>query len=74
MRGSRTGVCTYRIERSLAEKLYHPDVYSKINLSVLRELTSGYALVLYENCFRYVDIGHTAWWDVDVFRKLVAVE
>ena len=70
----KNGVCTYRIERSLAEKLYHPDVYSKINLSVLRELTSGYALVLYENCFRYVDIGHTAWWDVDVFRKLMAVD
>ena len=70
----KNGVCTYRIERSLAEKLYHPDVYSKINLSVLREMTSGYALVLYENCFRYVDIGHTAWWDVGVFRKLMAVD
>jgi len=68
------GVCTYRYERSLAEKLYHPDVYSKINLSVLREMNSAHALVLYENCYRYVDIGHTAWWDVDVFRKLMAVD
>lgn len=68
------GVCTYRYERSLAEKLYHPDVYSKINLSVLREMNSAHALVLYENCYRYVDIGHTAWWDVDMFRKLMAVD
>ncbi|WP_386630659.1 replication initiation protein [Sulfitobacter geojensis] len=68
------GVCTYRYEQSLAEKLYHPDVYSKINLSVLREMKSAHALVLYENCYRYVDIAHTPWWDVDVFRKLMSVD
>jgi plasmid replication initiation protein len=70
----KDGECTYRYERALAEKLYHPDVYSKINLSVLREMNSAHALVLYENCYRYVDIGHTAWWDVDLFRKLMAVD
>lgn len=70
----KDGECTYRYERALAEKLYHPDVYSKINLSVLREMNSAHALVLYENCYRYVDIGHTAWWDVEVFRKLMAVD
>ena len=68
------GVCTYRYERALAEKLYHPDVYSKINLSVLREMNSAHALVLYENCYRYVDIAHTPWWDVDMFRKLMSVD
>lgn len=68
------GVCTYRYEQALAEKLYHPDVYSKINLSVLREMNSSHALVLYENCYRYVDIAHTPWWDVDVFRKLMSVD
>ena len=31
----RKGVCSYRYDRSLAEKLYHPDVYSKINLKTL---------------------------------------
>lgn len=68
------GVCTYRYEQALAEKLYHPDVYSKINLSVLREMNSAHALVLYENCYRYIDIAHTPWWDVDVFRKLMSVD
>lgn len=68
------GTCTYRYERALAEKLYHPDVYSKINLSVLREMNSAHALVLYENCYRFEGIGHTAWWDVEVFRKLMAVD
>jgi hypothetical protein len=68
------GVCTYRYERALAEKLFHPDVYSKINLSVLRDMNSAHALVLYENCYRYVDISHTPWWDVDTFRKLMSVD
>lgn len=70
----RAGVCTYRYDKGLAEKLKHPDIYSKINLSVIRELRSSHALVLYENCYRYVDIGHTGWWDLDVFRKLMSVD
>ena len=68
--------CTYSYHRALAEKLYHPDVYSKINLSVLKEMNSTHALVLYENCYRYLGTSHgrTAIWDVDVFRKLMAVD
>ena len=68
------GVCTYRYEQSLAEKLFHPDIYSKINLSALRNLRSSHALVLYENCLRYVGIGQTPVWDLALFRKLMAVE
>lgn len=68
------GVCTYRYERALAEKLYHPDMYSKINLSVLREMNSSHSLVLYENCHRYLGTGQTAVWDIDVFRRLMGVE
>lgn len=68
------GTCTYRYERALAEKLYHPDVYSKINLSVLRDMKSSHSLVLYENCHRYLGAGQTAIWELDVFRKLMSVE
>ena len=72
--GIRNGVCSYAFSASMAEKLYHPDMYSKINLSVLREMKSAHALVLYENCHRYFRIVHTPWWDVDVFRKLMSVD
>lgn len=68
------GVCTYRYEQSLAEKLYHPEIYSKINLSVLRNLRSSHALVLFENCNRYIGSGQTPVWDLGIFRKLMAVE
>ena len=70
----RKGVCSYRYDRSLAEKLYHPDVYSKINLSVIRGMKSSYALILYENCYRFLDIGKTGWWDLSTFRKIMGVD
>ena len=70
----RKGVCTYRYDKSLAEKLKNPDIYAKISLSVVREIRSVHALVLYENCYRYVNIGHTPKWDIDVFRKLMGVD
>lgn len=68
------GVCTYRYDRGLAEKLHHPEIYSKINLSILRNMRSSYALVLYENCLRYIGVGQTPVWDLALFRKLMAVE
>ena len=37
-------------------------------------MNSAHALVLYENCYRFEGIGHTAWWDVEVFRKLMGVD
>lgn len=70
----RKGVCSYRYDKSLAEKLRNPDIYAKINLSVVREIRSVHALVLYENCYRYVNIGHTPKWDIDVFRKLMGID
>lgn len=70
----RDGVCSYRYDKGLSEKLYHPDIYSKINLSVVRDMRSAHALVLYENCYRFIELGHTAWWDLDTFRKLMAIE
>lgn len=70
----RDGVCSYRYDKGLAEKLYHPDIYSKINLSVVRDMRSAHALVLYENCYRFIDLGHTAWWDLETFRKLMSID
>jgi plasmid replication initiation protein len=69
----RKGECTYRYDKSLAEKLKNPDVFAKINLSVVRDIRSAHSLVLYENCYRYIGVGQTPKWSVEVFRKLMAV-
>jgi hypothetical protein len=66
--------CIYAYHQDLRHKLFNPDIYSRINLSIQRKFTSGYALALYENCLRYRSIGSTGWWSLDIFRKLLGVE
>jgi len=65
------GVCTYRYDEYLAERLFDPEIYAMINLSVQRKFEAGYALTLYENCVRYKTVGSTGWWDLVRFRKLL---
>lgn len=67
----RDGICTWRYDDYLAEKLFDPEVYSTINIMVQTQFQSSHTLTLYENCFRYKSVGSTGWWDIDRFRKLM---
>ena len=68
------GVCEYAYSPALAEKLHDPKVFALINLNIQRRFTSGHALALYENCYRFVRTGSTGWWPMDLFRRLMGVE
>jgi hypothetical protein len=68
------GVCEYAYSPALAEKLADPKVFALINLNIQRRFTSGHALALYENCYRFVRTGSTGWWPIDLFRRLMGVE
>jgi plasmid replication initiation protein len=68
------GVCEYAYSAPLAAKLYDPSIFSMINMRIQRNFTSGHALALYENCFRFVRTGSTGWWELDVFRRLMGVD
>jgi hypothetical protein len=68
------GVCRYRYDEYLAEKLFNPEIYATINLSIQREFKRGYALTLYENCVRYKNVGSTGWIEIPVFRKLMGAD
>lgn len=70
----RGGVCEYAYSPALAEKLHDPKIFSLINLSIQREFSSGHALALYENCYRFIRTGSTGWWEIDLFRRLMGVE
>lgn len=65
------GICTYRYDEYLAERLYDPEIYATINMAVQRKFDSGYALTLYENCLRYKSVGSTGWWDIERFRNIM---
>ncbi|WP_424930506.1 RepB family plasmid replication initiator protein [Amaricoccus tamworthensis] len=68
------GVCEYAYSSALAEKLHDPKVFALINLNIQRRFTSGHALALYENCYRFVRTGSTGWWPIDLFRRLMGVD
>jgi Initiator Replication protein len=69
----RDGVCTYRYDEYLAERLYDPAIYATINLQIQRRFDSGHALNLYENCLRFKDTesGSTGWWTLEFLRNIM---
>ena len=69
----KDGVCSYAYSPALAEKLRDPKVFALINLNIQRRFTSGHALALYENCYRFVRTGSTGWWSLETFRRLMGV-
>lgn len=68
------GVCEYAYSPALAQKLHDPKVFALINLNIQRRFTSGHALALYENCYRFVRTGSTGWWPIALFRRLMGVD
>ncbi len=68
------GVCEYAYSSALAEKLHDPKVFALINLNIQRRFTSGHALALYENCYRFVRTGSSGWWSLDLFRRLMGLD
>lgn len=70
----KAGVCEYAYSPALADKLHDPKVFALINLNIQRRFTSGHALALYENCYRFVRTGSTGWWPLELFRRLMGVE
>lgn len=69
----KNGICTYRYDEALAEKLYDPSMFAMINLRVQRQLDTAYALNLYENLYRFINTnqGSTGEWSLELFRKII---
>lgn len=67
----KDGICSYRYDEYLAERLYDPEIYATINIGIQRRFDGSYALTLYENCLRYKLVGSTGWWELDRFKKIV---
>lgn len=70
----RGGYCSYSYGPDLREKFYNPEIYARINIGIQRNITSGYALALYENCIRYRNVGSTGWIDLGDVRRLFGVD
>jgi plasmid replication initiation protein len=71
------GTCEYEFSDFLAQQLFKPEVYARININTLRDFQSRYGLALYENCARYRPNndfrGGTPEWPLDKFRRLMGI-
>lgn len=70
---SKRGFCRYEYSKTLAELLFQPDVYARIDLRIQNKFKSSYGLALYENCVRFRSVKTTGWIAIDKFKKLMGV-
>lgn len=70
----KRGVCTYAFSPSMRKKLYQPEMYARINLSIMSNFNRSYSLALYENTTRFRGLGTTGWKDVAFWRNVLGVE
>lgn len=68
------GLCIYSFSPRVAEKLFSPEIYLRINLMVQRQFRSSFSLNVFENCLRFRAVGSTGWWSIELFRKLAGAE
>lgn len=65
------GILYYGFSPILAELLYNPEIYQRINIAQQRLFGTSYGLALWENCVRYSNTGSTGLLDVEDWRKLL---
>jgi len=65
------GVCTFRFNEDIRSHLALPEVYARLKIRLMRLLTTRTSLILYENCYRFKDIGKTPWLDIDTEFKSI---
>ena len=69
----RKGICHYSYGPFFRKRLYEPDIYARINLSVMVKFSGSYAFALYENTTRFRSVGTTGWKSLDFWRHVLGV-
>ena len=75
--GVKNGMFQFSFHPELEKKLYHPEIFAKINILALRQFQSKYAVALYENLSRYAPNrgfkGGSPKWSIEEFRIIMGV-
>ena len=73
----RDGVCTYAYGPTLRERLYNPNMYARISLSLQNKFDSKHALALYELFVDYLHVdknyGETPFIPIEDFKTLMGI-
>lgn len=64
----------YVIPPKMRILLENRDIYTILNLEVIRLFRCKYSESLYENCRRFLGVGSTGWFTLDLFKKLVGYD
>jgi len=67
----KNGTVTYKFDDDLAKVLYNPIIFQKISLAQQRLFKSHYALILWENCLKYINVGSTGYQPVGDWKKIL---
>lgn len=67
------GICYYSYTAGLREKLYDPKIFALLKINILKKFRTKYGLILYENCYRFKNLGSTGWIELNKFKELMGV-
>jgi len=70
----KNNVCFYSFSNVLVSKILNPNIYARLNLSLINSFSSKYALNLYELFCDYKSISQTPNIRLLDFKKLMGVE
>lgn len=68
------GILYYGYSPIIEKLMFYPERYALIDLDVFMQLKSQYSAIIYENCYRYINLGQTPAWTIEEFRKLMCLE
>lgn len=63
----------YRLPSEIREQLVYPEVYANIDLAIQNEFVSSHALTLYENIYRFINMGKTPVFRVTDIKRLLGI-
>lgn len=70
----KNNICFYSFSNVLVSKILNPNIYARLNLSLINSFSSKYALNLYELFCDYKSICQTPNIKIEDFKKLMWVE
>ncbi len=70
----KNGICHYEFSHFLREKLYNPEIYTKISLLMSKNFNSKHSLALYLFCLDYVNLSETPLIPIEKFKKLLGFQ
>lgn len=68
------GIVSFRFPSEIREELLYPSVYANIDLAIQNKLMSVPSFALYENVYRFINVGETPIFKIDTLKRLLGIK